>query len=489
MIELRNANLKSLSDAIRVPTYDRSKLTPGIVHIGVGNFHRAHQSWYLHRLFEAGKNHDWAIIGAGVRPESEDMRKRLASQDYLTTLIELDPAGSSAEIVGSMIGYLPYDPENQPLIDQISKPEIRIVSLTVTEGGYFIDPATGGFDAAHPDVQHDAQNPSKPRTAFGAIVAALKLRRASGAGPLTLQCCDNLQGNGAVLRQTVVSLAELSDPDLANWINDNCTFPNAMVDCIVPATGPKERSLVKDLGIADTAPVSHENFRQWVIEDKFCAGRPDWEDVGVTVSDDVHSFEKMKIRMLNGGHQIIADLGELLSVETIAGTMRHAGIRAVFEKTERLEVMPHLSPVPGYTPEQYLDLLLSRFGNRKIVDTTRRVAFDGSSRQPGFILPSVRDGLAAGVSVDGLAFVSAAWARYCAGMREDGSEIEPNDPFWDQLKTTALQARIDPKAWLEMRNTYGDLADAPLFAGAFEKWLNAMWNEGVEAAIAQYLTS
>ena len=217
-----------------------------------------------------------------------------------------------------MIGYVPVEDDNAPLIAAMADPAIRIVSLTVTEGGYYIDPATNRFDAGHPDIVHDGSNPDRPRTAFGAIISALGRRRAEGSGPFTLQCCDNLVGNGNVLRQTVVSLARLSDPDLADWIDGTCTFPNAMVDCIVPATGPNELALVQGLGIDDAAPVTHENFRQWVIEDDFCAGRPDWDRIGATFSDDVHSYETMKLRILNGGHQLIGNPGELLSVRTIA---------------------------------------------------------------------------------------------------------------------------------------------------------------------------
>lgn len=486
-VKLSNATLDQLPDGVKRPSYDRAALTPGIVHIGLGNFHRAHQSWYLHRLMQQGLALDWAIVGAGVRPYDEAMRKKMAAQDYLTTLIELDPSGKSAEVVGAMIDYVPVEDGNASLIARMAEPDIRIVALTVTEGGYYIDPATGGFDAKHPDIVHDAAHPQAPVTAFGAMVAALKRRRDAGTGPFTGQCCDNLQHNGDVLRQTVVSLAKLSDPELADWIDANCTFPNAMVDCIVPATGPKELALALEFGIDDAVPVSHENFRQWVIEDKFCAGRPDWEKAGATITDDVHPFENMKIRMLNGGHQVISDLGELLSVETISGTMEHAGICAVFEKIEREEILPHIAAVPGFTPEAYIDLLVARFSNPMIVDTTRRVAFDGSSRHPGFVLGSVRDGLAAGTPVEGLALIEAAWARMCAGTREDGSTIEPNDPFWDALTAVAQQAKDDPGAWLEQRQTYGDLADQPRFAAAFDKWLRMIWAEGTEAAMAAYL--
>lgn len=486
-VKLSNATLDQLPKDVKRPTYDRAALTPGIVHIGLGNFHRAHQSWYLHRLMQQGLAHDWAIVGAGVRAYDEEMRLKMAAQDYLTTLIELDPSGSSAEVVGAMIDYVPVEEGNGPLIARMVEPDIRIVALTVTEGGYYIDPATGGFDATHPDITHDAAHPDTPKTAFGAMVAALRKRRESGVGPFTGQCCDNLQSNGDVLRQTVVSLARLSDPALADWIDTQCTFPNAMVDCIVPATGPKELTLVAEFGIDDAVPVTHENFRQWVIEDKFCAGRPAWENAGATITDDVHAFERMKIRMLNGGHQVISDLGELLSVESISGTMEHEAIRAVFEKVEREEIMPHIEAVPGFTPAEYLDLLLRRFGNPMIVDTTRRVAFDGSSRHPGFVLGSVRDGLAAGTPVEGLALVEAAWARMCHGTREDGSTIAPNDPFWADLEAVAHKAKDDPRAWLEMRQTYGDLADEPRFAEAFEKWLRQIWNQGTAAAMDAYL--
>ena len=346
-MRLCNANLNDLAKEIERPTYDRSALTPCIVHIGLGNFHRAHQSWYLHRLMQRGEALDWAIIGAGVRPNDETQRQRLAAQDYLTTLIELDPRGRSAEIVGSMIGFVPVEEGNGALIAQMTDPAIRIVSLTVTEGGYYIDPVSKGFDAAHPDIQHDVAHPDAPRTAFGAMIAALKRRRAAGIAAFTGQSCDNLQGNGQILRQTVVSLARLSDPELADWIDANARFPNSMVDCIVPATGPRELALVQEFGIEDAAPVTHENFRQWVIEDDFCAGRPDWDRTGATFTDDVHGYESMKIRILNGGHQLIANAGEILSVTSISGCMEHPVIGSYLRKVEEMEIAPQVEPVPA----------------------------------------------------------------------------------------------------------------------------------------------
>jgi mannitol 2-dehydrogenase len=481
------ATLADLPEGIARPSYDRSALTAGIVHIGLGNFHRAHQAWYMHRLMQQGKALDWAIIGAGVRAADSAQRDRLLAQDCLTTLIELDPSGKSAEVSGAMIDFLPVQEGNAALIAQMVDPAIRIVSLTVTEGGYFIDPATGGFDARHEDIQHDAAHPATPRTAFGAMIAALRLRRDAGTGPFTGQSCDNLQGNGDILRQTLVSLARLSDPDLADWIAANCTFPNAMVDCIVPATGPSEIALARSFGIDDAAPVTHENFRQWVIEDAFCAGRPPWEEAGATISSAVHEFEAMKLRVLNGGHQIIADPAEILGVETISGAMAHPLISALLHKVVRDEIAPHVADVPGMTALAYLDLIAGRFANAEIKDTTRRVAFDGSSRHPGFLLPSVRDGLAVGAPVSGLALVSALWARYCTGQREDGSTVASNDPAWNDLQQVAIKAKATPLAWLEMRHIYGDLADAEPFADAFCGWLEMLHSEGVEAALTRYV--
>ena len=485
---LCNASLADLADHVAVPSYDRASITPGIVHIGVGNFHRAHLSWYVHRLMQRGGAHDWGIIGAGVMENDRAMRQTLLAQDCLTTLIELDPDhGRAAEIIGPMIDYVPVEADNAALIQAIADPRIRIVSMTVTEGGYFIDAATGGLDRSHPDICHDAENRDVPRTAFGAMVAGLRRRRDTGAGPVTCLCCDNLQANGTILKQTVVGLARLGDPDLADWIEANCSFPNSMVDCIVPATGPAELQLVATLGLGDAAPVTHENFRQWVVEDDFCAGRPDWGLVGVEFSDNVHDHETRKIRILNGGHQIIANIGELLGLQSIAQTMKTPLISALFSKIQNEEILPHVPHLPGMSAPEYLELIDRRFSNPAIADTVRRVAFDGSSRHPGFLLPSIRDGLASGTAVEGLALVEALWARMCAGTREDGSMIEANDPHWDMLSERAAAARHNATAWLQMPQVYGDLAAHTRFAGAFAAWLSAIYDDGVEVTVKKYL--
>jgi mannitol 2-dehydrogenase len=472
-----------------VPAYDRTVFTPGIVHIGVGNFHRAHQAWYLHRLMQQGKALDWAIIGAGVRDYDSAQRDKLAAQDYLTTLIELDPSGTSAEVVGAMVDYVPIEDGNRALIHQLSDPRIRIVSLTVTEGGYFLDPADKRFSPKHPDIQHDVHNTDTPRTAFGAIVAALKTRRAAGVGPFTCMSCDNLPGNGRILKEVVIGLAKLSDPDLAQWIAETVSFPNSMVDCIVPATGPDELALARDLGVDDTAPVTHENFRQWVIEDDFCAGRPALEEVGVTVSDRVHAYEAMKLQLLNGGHQVVANPAEILGLHTIADAMQSTQIKGLFRKVALKEILPHIAPVPEITPAAYVDLVDVRFSNLAMIDTVRRVAFDGSSRHTGAVLPIIRTALAEGTPTEGLALSQALWARMCQGTREDGSVIEPNDPVWAQLYAAANAAKQTPKLWLEQRNIYGDIAENVGFSAAFSRFLTGLYTDGVEVTIANYLAS
>ncbi|MEO1776001.1 MAG: mannitol dehydrogenase family protein [Pseudomonadota bacterium] len=485
-VPLSRATLSDLPDTIAVPRYDASDLSPGIVHIGVGNFHRAHQAWYLHRLMQQGRALDWAVVGAGVRPSDAEMRDKLGAQDWLTALIELRPDGTSAEICGAMVDFVAVEQDNAALITRMADPSIRIVSLTVTEGGYYVDAATGTFDASHPDILFDAAHPASPRTAFGAIVAALGRRRAQGHGPFTVQSCDNLRGNGDITRAAVVSMADLSDPSLARWIATHCTFPNSMVDCIVPATGADEIAKARDMGILDAAPVTHESFRQWVMEDAFCAGRPAWEEVGATFTDRVHDFETMKIRILNAGHQVLANAGELLSLDTIADCMAHPEIAAFFRKVQREEIVPHVAPVPGMAPLDYAALIETRFANPAIRDTTRRVAFDGSSRHAGFVLPILRDALASGTAIEGLSLVEALWARMCAGTRENGAEIAPNDPHWEALKRAATQAKTHPSAWLEQGGIYGTLASKAAFAAAFERWLRRIWEQGTLAALRAY---
>ena len=469
------------------PSYDRSNLRQGIVHIGVGNFHRAHMAVYLDDLFALGRDQDWAILGAGVRPTDAAMRGMLAAQDFRSTVIELDPAGPKARIIGSMTGFVPVEPDNRALIAAMSAASIRIVSLTVTEGGYYIDPATGQFDPSHPDMQADALAPDRPATAFGAIIAALKARKTAGTPPFTVMSCDNLPGNGHVARNAIKGLAALSDPGLAAWIQANVAFPNGMVDRITPATGPRERALAAEFGLDDPAPVTCEPFRQWVLEDHFPAGRPALELVGVTFTPDVHAFETMKIRILNGGHAIIAYPAGLLGIEYVHEAMAHPLIAGFLDKIERAEILPHVPPVPDTELPDYLSLIQSRFANPHIADTVRRLCLDGTNRQPKFIIPTLRDNRAAGTLPEGLILLSALWCRYCFGTTDAGATIDANDPQWSLLQTRSQAARQDPATWLGMAEIYGDLAaDKPVLA-AFSAALARIWETGTEATLRHYL--
>ena len=486
-LPLNENNLESIQSAVLKPNYIRSNLSAGILHIGVGNFHRAHLSWYLHRLMQKDLAKDWAIIGSGITQYDVKMREGLQAQDFLTTLIELDPEGNqSCEVVGPMIGYVPVERNNQKLIIAMSDSNIRIVSLTVTEGGYFLD-ENGDFNLKHPDIIHDINNPNIPKTVFGVIVSALKNRKKNNIGPFTGLSCDNLMQNGNKLKQAIIGIAKEQDLKLSEWINQNCTFPNAMVDCIVPRTGEIEIDIVRNLGIEDLAPVSHEDFRQWVIEDKFCKGRPPWEKVGVQFSDNVHGYEDQKIRILNGGHQILANAAELLNIETVRDAMKNKMIVSLLEKIEKDEIIPHIKPVPGYTPLEYYELIASRFSNPSIQDTTRRVAFDGSSRHAGFLVPSIKDGIKHNISIIGLSLAEALWARMCEGTREDGSIIEPNDPHWEKLNACAKKSKENPLEWLEQLEIYGDTSKDDKFRDYFSKWLKMIYQEGVENTLNEYL--
>jgi mannitol 2-dehydrogenase len=474
---------------VDLPRYDRKKLTPGIVHIGLGNFHRAHMAVYLDDLFNLGHGHDWAIIGAGVRAPDAAMRDAMLGQDCLSTIIELDPSGKRARRVGAMIDFLPVQDDNAALIAAMSRPEIRIVSLTVTEGGYYINAATGTFDPADPAIIADAPNPH--RTAFGAIIAALKARRAAGTPPFTVMSCDNLPGNGHVTQDAVTGLARLSDPALADWIAANVAFPNGMVDRITPATGPRERALAATFGLGDDpVPVTCEPFRQWVVEDNFPQGRPPLEKVGVTFTPHVHAFEMMKIRILNGGHATIAYPGGLMGIEYVHQAMAHPLVLGFLNKVETEEIIPYVPPVPDTVIAEYYQLIVQRFSNPEIADTERRLCLDGSNRQPKFIVPSIRDALAAGGKVDGLALVSALWCRYCAGTEDDGTVIPPNDPNWDRLQPLALAAKSNPQAWLDgLTTVYGDVATNPRFTAAFAHWLPRLWAQGTAATLTAYTSS
>lgn len=487
-ITLSQSNLPLLPRTVSVPCYDRTALTPGILHFGVGNFHRAHQAMYLDRLFAAGRDRDWALVGAGVFEAERRGREILRAQDWLTTLVEQEADASEAHVLGSMIDYIePADAA--AIVVRMARPDIRIVSLTITEGGYFLDSA-GRFDPTHPAIVADAANPQAPKTPFGMMLAALRARNAAGLAPFTVMCCDNIPHNGAVTRDALCGLARLTDPGFADWIAENVAFPNAMVDRITPATTDRERAiLARDFGVVDGWPVFCEGYAQWVLEDTFPLGRPAFETVGVQFVADVAPFELMKLRILNGGHAVIAYPAGLMDIHFVHEAMAHPLLRGFLRKIEETEIIPRVPPVPDTDLAGYFDQVERRFSNPKIGDTIRRLCLDGSNRQPKFVIPTLRDALAQGGAFDGLALECALWARYCAGVTDSGATIDPNDPNWDRLVPVAEAARHRPQTWLEQEGIYGDLAGHPDFAARFAHWLSGLWQDGTAATLGRYLAA
>lgn len=484
--KLSLATLSKAAETAAVPAYDRASLKAGIVHFGVGNFHRAHQAIYLDDLFNTGQDHDWAIIGAGVLPSDATMREKLAAQDFLTTVVEQDNNRTAARVTAPMIDILPVgDPS--AVIAKLADPAIRIVSMTITEGGYFID-ASGKFNPAHPDIAADGRNPAAPKTVFGLIVAGLKARREKGIVPFTVMSCDNIPHNGAVTANAVIGTAQLSDPAFADWIKANVSFPNGMVDRITPATSQREIDFLREnFGIEDNWPVYCEEFKQWVLEDKFTLGRPALEKAGVTFVPDVTPYEHMKIRILNGGHAAIAYPAALMDIHFVHEAMENPLIRAFLAKLETEEIIPIVPPVPNTSLQDYFELIERRFLNPKIADTIPRLAQDGSNRQPKFILPSTLDNLHQGKDVVGLSLVSALWCRYFAGKSDSGQEIVFNDASAERLHAAALKAKDDPAAFLEFEDIFGEVAKSELFRKRFAHALQTLWEKGTKETLQLYL--
>lgn len=486
MTALTSASLASLT-TVSTPSYDRDTSSVGIVHFGYGNFHRAHQAMYLDRLMEAGADSDWGICGVGVLPQDEPMRDVTNAQDCLYTLVLRHPDGSlDGRVVGSTLEYL-FAPENPTaVIERLVDPAVRIVSLTVTEGGYLKNPATGAFDATNPGVVHDLAHPDEPRTAFAYIVEGLRRRRVAGITPFTVLSCDNLQGNGTYARQAVVGYAALKEPELAAWIEASVAFPNCMVDRITPATTDSDRTAVREtFGIDDRWPVPGEPFTQWIIEDRFPSGRPALETVGVQFVDDVTPYELMKLRLLNAGHQALAYLGAPLGYEFVDETMCDDRIRRFFEQYMRREVTPTLGDLPGIDLEGYMNTLVERFSNPHMRDTLVRLATDGSNRLPPFALPVLEQNLAAGRSITFGATLFAAWAQYWQLIGEGGLSNDriPPDERAKQMRDAALAQAVNPTAFIEQTDLFGPLAQNPVFRAAFLAARGALVDKGVHGAL------
>lgn len=485
MLPLTEHNLSSLPPELPGPRYDRARLRTGIVHFGVGGFHRAHEAMYLDRLMNEGTALDWAICGVGVLPGDRRMRDALQAQDCLYTLVVKAPDGSLApQVVGSLKEYLfaPDDPE--AVIEKLADEQTRIVSLTVTEGGYNLDAGSGEFDHTNAAVMRDLQPGSVPATVFGLVTEALVRRRARGVPPFTIMSCDNIQGNGHAARQAFGAFATLRDPELGEWLHREVHFPSSMVDRITPVTTDDDRAEIRNrYGVEDRWPVVCEPFTQWALEDDFGLGRPPWSQAEVQLVDDVEPYELMKLRLLNASHQALcyfAYLGGYRLVHEAAQDPLFA--RFLLGYMDR-EATPTLAPVPGIDLDAYKHQLIDRFSNAQVRDTVARLCAESSDRIPKWLLPVIRHNLAHGGDIELSTAVVASWARYAEGVDEQGRPIDVVDYRKDTLMANARRQREDPLAFIANRDLFGDLVDDERFVSTYRSTLASLHAKGARATL------
>ncbi|MEF2070518.1 mannitol dehydrogenase family protein [Consotaella aegiceratis] len=488
MQKLSNQTLASLPKEVAKPSYDRSAVKVGIVHFGVGGFHRAHQAMYLDQLMNQGKAMDWGICGVGVMPADQKMRDALKGQDGLYTLVIKHPDGRyEASVIGSIVDYryAPDDPEG--VIELMAAPTTRIVSLTVTEGGYNFHHVTGEFLFDTPDVAQDLQDGAVPRTTFGLVAEALRRRRERGIAPFTVMSCDNIQGNGDVARKMFTAFAGAKNAEFGDWMLKSVAFPNAMVDRITPVTSPDDlRQVAERFGIDDAWPVVCEPFTQWVVEDHFPEGRPPFEDAGVQMVENVVPYELMKLRLLNASHQALTYFGYLAGYryahEVCADPLFVQFLLNYMEK----EATPTLDPVPGIDLDKYRHTLIERFANPEVRDTLARLCAESSDRIPKWLVPVIRINLASGGEISRSAAVVASWARYAEGTDEQGQPIEVVDRLKDELMAVAAKNRESITAFIENREVFGDLADQPRFVELYTKALQMLHSEGARKTVEAF---
>jgi mannitol 2-dehydrogenase len=490
-MKLNKQNLHQLAEYIQLPSYNPESTRQGIVHIGVGGFHRAHQAFYTDRLMNAGKAHDWAICGAGLRSDDRKVHDALAEQDSYYTLVELgDTPDTEVRVIGSITGMLLAEDGPQALIDKLADPAIRIVSLTITEGGYCIDDSTGEFMQHLPLVQHDLAHPDAPKTVFGFLCAALDKRRLAGTAAFTVMSCDNLPHNGGVARKALLAFAALrQDQALHDWIAREVSFPNAMVDRITPMTSDAHRQQLHDRhGVDDAWPVVCEPFVQWVLEDKFGNGRPAWEEVGVQFTDDVTPYEEMKIKLLNGSHLALTYLGFLKGYRFVHETMNDPLFVRYMRAYMDIDVTPQLASVPGIDLEGYKDTLVERFSNQAIADQLERVCSDGSSKFPKFTVPTINRLIADGKATDRAALVVAAWALYLKGVDENGSHYTIPDPRAEFCQALVADDVLITQRLLGVEEIFGtQIPSSAEFVAAFERNLASLREFGVQGTLERLL--
>ncbi|MGY1744301.1 mannitol dehydrogenase family protein [Blastococcus sp. SYSU D00695] len=485
MSRLNASVLRTLGPSVWTPRYDRAAVRPGIVHLGVGGFHRSHQALYVDRLLEAGQAQDWGICGVGVLPGDRRMAEVMAAQDCLYTLVVKHPDGFlDARVVGSVVEYLfaPDDPE--AVVERMAAETTRIVSLTVTEGGYNTSASTGEFDATAPGVVADLRS-GAPRTPFGLVTEALVRRRARGLPPFAVVSCDNVPHNGDLARRSFAAFAALRDPGLGEWVAAEVAFPNSMVDRITPVTTDADRAeLHRRFGVDDAWPVVCEPWTQWVLEDAFPAGRPPLEDVGVQLVADVAPYEEMKLRLLNAGHQVLAHLGRLAGLEYVHEACQDPLFREFLRGYLDEEATPTLAPVPGVDLRRYKAELVGRFANPQVRDTLDRIRENASDRVPRFLLPVLRDNLARGGEIRRSAAVLAAWARAAEGADDAGLPLALADPRAADLGARADRQAAEPLAFLDDPDVFGDLAADERLAAAYTDALTSLRERGTRATVA-----
>jgi fructuronate reductase/mannitol 2-dehydrogenase len=479
---LNEATLGWHAARVAVPTYDRWSLTPGVVHVSVGSFHRSHQAVYFDDIASRGLSSEWGLVGVGLHRPA--MRDALTAQDGLYTVVSRDPAGDSARIVQVMGRYL-FAPENgEAVVAVLADPRTRLVTLTLTGGGYKVDAGTGRFAASDPAVQADLRGAGAPVTALGYLVAALDLRRRAAVAPFTVLSCDNLAGNGAIARRALVSFARLRDPALGDWIEENVAFPSSMVDRITPQTTVADRAYVaREFGVADRWPVMTEPFSQWIIEDDFCNGRPPLDEVGAQFVPDVAPYSMMKTRLLNASHCAIGYLGTLAGYRRIDEAVADPGLRGFLDAMMGDEVTPLLDPVPGIDLADYRRTLLARFGNGAVGDQLARLCRNGSSKVPAHLLSSVGSARRRGLPCERLVLAVAAWCRFLRGTDLAGAPLALDDPMASRLLSLALAGGTDPRPLLSERRVFGALADDLGFVSSLEAALVAIERDGVAAAV------
>ena len=467
-LKLNSKNLSPISAAgeaqVKVPTYQRGgAVKEGIVHVGVGGFHRAHLAVYVDQLMQKHGVNDYAIAGVGLQPFDVAMRDALGSQDYLYTVIERSAKGSFAHVVGSINSFLFAPDDREAVIAKMAHPDTHIVSLTITESGYYYNENSHELQSEHPDIQFDLDpaNDKAPRTTFGFLYAALARRYQQGLKPFTVMSCDNMQKNGSITRHMLESFARLrNNPEIAKWIAEQGAFPNAMVDRITPQTSAADKTaLADDFGIEDSWPVVTEPFMQWVIEDQFSDGRPPFDKVGVQVVKDVHAveeFEKHKLRLLNGSHSAIGYPGQLAGFKYVHEVMENPVFHKFVWQMMQDEVKPLLPEIPGVNIDEYCNTLIERFSNPTIMDQLPRICLNASGKIPQFIMPSIAESIWVTGPFRRLCFVAAAWFRYVNGVDDSGNTFAVDDPMREELQAKARAGGTNPAELLSIRNLFGD---------------------------------